>query len=115
MLLPAAVHVEDEGTFTNLDGITQRFRRAYPPRADAKAHWAWAVRLAQEFGFPWTQISAREVFREWGPRVAELTSFDWDGAAPPVKVTRGINPLATGADGRPPGYREFGTPRVRGI
>jgi NADH-quinone oxidoreductase subunit G len=28
---PSAVHVEDEGTFTNLDGITQRFRRAYPP------------------------------------------------------------------------------------
>ena len=27
VLLPAAVHVEDEGTFTNLDGITQRFRR----------------------------------------------------------------------------------------
>ncbi|HSP19996.1 MAG TPA: molybdopterin-dependent oxidoreductase, partial [Myxococcaceae bacterium] len=115
VLLPAAVHVEDEGTFTNLDGITQRFRRAYPARADVKAHWAWAVHLAQEFGFPWVQTSARDVFREWGPRVAELASFDWDGAAPPVKTTRGINPLATGADGRPPGYREFGTPRVRGI
>ena len=115
VLLPAAVHVEDEGTFTNLDGITQRFRRAYPAKADVKPHWAWAVHLAQEFGFPWTQTSAREVFREWGPRVAELASFDWDGAAPPLKTTRGLNPVATGADGRPPGYREFGTPRVRGI
>ncbi len=115
VLLPAAVHVEDEGTFTNLDGITQRFRRAYPPRADVKAHWAWAVHLAQEFGFPWIQTSARDVFREWGPRVAELASFDWDGAAPPLKTSRGLNPLPTGADGRPPGYREFGPPRVRGI
>jgi len=44
-----------------------------------------------------------------------LAVFDWDGAAPPLKVTRGLNPLATGADGRPPGYREFGPPRVRGI
>jgi NADH-quinone oxidoreductase subunit G len=115
VLLPAAVHVEDEGTFTNLDGITQRFRRAYPPRVDSKAHWAWAVHLAQEFGFPWAQTSAREVFREWAPRVTELASFDWDGAAPPLKISRGLNPLPTGADGRPPGYREFGTPRVRGI
>ena len=115
VLLPAAVHVEDEGTFTNLDGITQRFRRAYPPRADAKAHWEWAVHLAQEFGFPWIQTSARDVFREWGPRVAELASFDWDGAAPPLRITRGIHPLPTAADGRPPGYREFGPPRVRGI
>jgi len=55
------------------------------------------------------------VFREWGPRVAELASFDWDGAAPPLKIARGLNPIATGADGRTPGYREFGTPRVRGI
>ena len=115
VLLPSAVHVEDEGSFTNLDGITQRFRRAYPARAEVKPHWAWAVALAQEFGFPWMHRSARDVFREWGPRVAELASFDWDGAAPPLKVTRGLNPLATGADGRPPGYREFGTPRVRGI
>ena len=115
VLLPSAVHVEDEGSFTNLDGITQRFRRAYPARAEVKPHWAWAVALAQEFGFPWMHRSARDVFREWGPRVAELASFDWDGAAPPLKVTRGLNPLATGADGRPPGHREFGPPRVRGI
>ena len=115
VLLPSAVHIEDEGTFTNLDGITQRFRRAYPARADCRPHWAWAVALAQEFGFPWMPRSARDVFREWGPRVAELASFDWDGAAPPLKITRGLNPLATGADGRPPGYRELGPPRVRGI
>ena len=115
VLLPSAVQVEDEGTFTNVDGITQRFRRAYPGRADVRPHWAWAVALAQEFGFPWMHQSARDVFREWGPRVAELASFDWDKAAPPLKVTRGINPLPTGADGRPPGHREFGPPRVRGI
>src|SRR5262249_29561814 len=28
VLLPASTHVEDEGTFTQQDGITQRFRRA---------------------------------------------------------------------------------------
>ena len=115
VLLPSAVHIEDEGTFTNLDGITQRFRRAYPARADCRPHWAWAVALAQEFGFPWMHRSARDVFREWGPKVAELATFDWDGSAPPLKVTRGLTPLATAADGRPAGHREFGPPRTRGI
>src|SRR4029078_2182232 len=72
VLLPSAVHVEDEGSFTNLDGGTQRFRRAHPGRAEARAHWALAVAVAQEFGFPWTQTSARDVFREWAPRIPEL-------------------------------------------
>ena len=89
VLLPSAVHVEDEGSFTNLDGITQRFRRAYPARADVRSHWAWAVSLAQEFGFPWVQTSARDVFREWGPRISELASFDWDGAALPSRSPAG--------------------------
>jgi NADH-quinone oxidoreductase subunit G len=80
-----------------------------------KPHWAWAVDPGREFGFPWAHAGARDVFREWGPRVAELKSFDWDGGAPPVKLARGINPIPTAADGRPPGYREFGSPRVRGI
>jgi NADH-quinone oxidoreductase subunit G len=115
VLLPAATHVEDEGTFTNLDGITQRFRRAYPGRGDVRPQWRWAVTLATDFGFPWIQLTARDVFREWGPKIPELAPFDWDGAAPPIKITRGLNPIPTGADGRPPGYREFGTPRVRGI
>ena len=115
VLLPAATHVESEGTFTNQDGITQRFREAYPGRADVRPHWKWAVTLATDFGFPWFQQTARDVFREWSPKVPELASFDWDGQAPPARVKKGINPLATGADGRPPGYREFGPPRVRGI
>ena len=68
VLLPAAVHVEDEGTFTNLDGITQRFRRAYPPRADAKAALGvGGATWPRSSASPGRQISAREVFRELGP------------------------------------------------
>ena len=115
VLLPAAAHVEDEGTFTQADGITQRFRRAYPPRGAAQSHWKWAVDIMREFGFPVTLGSARDVFRELAPKVPELAGFDWDKEAPPLKSTRGISPLPSAADGRPPGYREFGTPRVRGI
>jgi NADH-quinone oxidoreductase subunit G len=115
VLLPAATHVEDEGSFVQEDGVVQRFRRAFPPRGATRGHWKWAVDIMREFGFPLTYESARDVFRELSPKVPELASFDWDSEAPPLKTQRGLQPLATGADGRPPGYREFGAPRVRGI
>ena len=115
VLLPAAAHVEEEGTFTQADGITQRFRRAYPARGDIQGHWKWAMDIMREFGFPMTHVSARDVFREMAVKVPDLARFDWDQEAPPLKATRGIHPLPSAADGRPPGYREFGTPRVRGI
>jgi NADH-quinone oxidoreductase subunit G len=112
VLLPASTHVEDEGSFVNLDGIIQRFRRAYPPRGSSQPNWKWASELSTALGRSTVYASAREVFRELAPRVQELASFDWDKAAP---FAPRISPIPTGADGRPPGYREEGKPRVRGI
>jgi NADH-quinone oxidoreductase subunit G len=115
-LLPASTHVEDEGTFANLDGILQRFRRAYPARGESQPHWKWASDLMPELGMAGTAYaSAREVWRALAPRVPELASFEWDVNAPPAREARGLKPLPAAADGRPPGYREFGAPRVRGL
>ena len=114
-LLPSSTHVEDEGSFTNLDGIIQRFRRAYPPLGDSQPHWAWASQLSGQLGLTTMHASAREVFRDLAPRVKQLCAFDWDGAAPMAKAVSGLSPPPAGADGRPPGYREWGVPRVRGI
>ena len=55
------------------------------------------------------------MWRELAGKVAAFAEFNWDKASPPDREKPGINPLPAGADGRPPGYREFGTPRVRGI
>jgi NADH-quinone oxidoreductase subunit G len=115
VLLPASVHVEHDGSFVQGEGIIQRFRKAYPPKGDATAHWALAAELTREMGGTAAWTSSREVFRELGKAVTEFTQFDWDKAAPPDREKPGINPLPTAADGRPPGYREFGAPRVRGI
>mgnify|MGYP001310505928 CR=1 FL=1 len=114
VLLPAAVHVEDEGTFTQADGITQRFRRAYPPRQDAQPHWKWAVELAKELGGTLAWMNSREVFRTVAPSIPELATYEWDKQAP-MAGKKGINVPSAAADGRPPGWREFGAPRVRGI
>jgi NADH-quinone oxidoreductase subunit G len=115
VLLPASVHVEDEGSFVNLDGIIQRFRKAYPPKGDVVPHWRWAAELTRELGGEAAWASARDVWRELAGKVAAFAEFNWDKASPPDREKPGINPLPAGADGRPPGYREFGTPRVRGI
>jgi NADH-quinone oxidoreductase subunit G len=115
VVLPAANHVEDEGSFVQADSVIQRFRRAYPPRRETQGHWKWAVDIMREFGFPVTYASPRDVFHELAGKVPELSSFDWEKEAPPLKTTRGLSPLPSAADGRPPGYREFGTPRIRGI
>jgi NADH-quinone oxidoreductase subunit G len=115
VVLPASTHVEEEGSFVQADAVIQRFRRAYPPRGETQGHWKWAVDIMREFGFPVTYASARDVFHELGGKVPELATFDWDKQAPPLKTSRGISPLPSAADGRPPGYREFGTPRIRGI
>jgi len=114
VLLPASAHIEDEGSFVQLDGIIQRFRKAYPSKGDAVPHWRWTAEISKAMGGA-TWSSAREVFRELAAQVAEFASFNWEQASPPDREKPGINPLPTGADGRPAGYREFGTPRVRGI
>jgi len=115
LVLPVSPHSEDEGTFTNLDGITQRFRPAYPSRGASQPHWKWAADLGRAAGHAWVPNSAGDVFRETAKRIPELASFDWDGSAPPRQFRPGAGPLPTAADGRPVGYREFGPPRVRGI
>jgi NADH-quinone oxidoreductase subunit G len=115
VVLPASAHVEDDGSFIQQDGIIQRFRKAYPSKGEALPHWRWAAEVSKALGGAATWSSAREVFRELAAQVAELASFNWEQATPPDRERPGINPLPTGADGRPPGYREFGTPRVRGI
>lgn len=115
VVLPASPHVEDEGTFVNVDGRVQRFRRVYPPRGESQPHWKWALELSRALGgAPDAWASSKEVFAAHSSSVPELASFDWDSAAPPVP-RKGINPFPAAADGRVPGYREVGEPRVKGI
>ena len=137
VLFPATTHVEEEGSFVNLDGIIQRFRKAYPAKGECQPHWKWVSDLYAEWGLTTRFASAREVFRAYSAQVPEISrrlktaqpegaeapaagtpeaqQFDWDKSAPWARQGKGINPLPAAADGRPPGYREFGIPRVKGI
>ena len=110
---PRRSHVEDEGTFVNLDGIIQRFRACLPARGrrrsrtgSGRSDSGAGVRVRRSAQ---TQRAGR-VPRAGGPRVPELATLRLgQGGAAAQGRRRGSNPLPTGADGRPPGYREFGT------
>jgi NADH-quinone oxidoreductase subunit G len=117
VLMAAATAVEDEGSFTQEAGITQRVRRAFPPRGDAQPVWKWAAELTREVGgqaVPWGS-SSREVWKKLAPAVPELASFEWDKLAPLNQLRPGITTMPAGADGRPPGWREQGIPNLRGL
>lgn len=115
VVLAASTHIEDEGSFTQIEGITQRFRRAFPPKGESQPHWKWAVELAKAFGSELRAASSREVWKQLSPSVPELASFEWDKQAPINQKRPGIGTLPTGADGRPPGWREQGVPNIRGL
>lgn len=115
VVLAASVHVEDEGSFTQGDGITQRVRRAYPPKGHSQPHWKWAVDLARAMGLEMKATSSREIFKQLSPSVPELAAFEWDKKAPMNQKRPGISTMAAAADGRPAGFREQGIPNLRGL
>jgi NADH-quinone oxidoreductase subunit G len=114
-VLATSTHAEDEGTFTQEAGITQRFRRAFPPKGDSQPAWKWAVELSKALGATMPIASSREVFKQLGPKVPELAAFAWDKEAPMNQLRPGIATMAAASDGRPPGWREQGAPNVRGL
>jgi NADH-quinone oxidoreductase subunit G len=114
-LLAASSHVEDEGTFTQEAGITQRVRRAFPPKGDSAPVWRWAAQLGTELGKELKPTNSRDVFKMLAPSVPELASYEWDKLAPMNQAKPGITTLAAAADGRPMGWREQGAPNIRGL
>ncbi|MDP1821801.1 MAG: 2Fe-2S iron-sulfur cluster-binding protein [Archangium sp.] len=115
VVLAAAAHVEDEGSYIQEAGIVQRFRRAYPPKGDSQPHWKWAVELARALGLEMKAASSREIFKQLAPTVPELAAFEWDKKAPMNQKRPGISTMAAAADGRPMGWREQGVPNLRGL
>lgn len=109
VLLPAASHLEEHGSFTNFEGRVQRFVKAYPPLGSARGHFAWAAAIARNLGISDAQWrNAEEVFKALSTGVEAFAGFDWSKSAPRAIARKNtLLPLAAGGDGRPAGYREF--------
>ena len=67
VVLPAALWVEGEGTFTNYDRRLQRFRRAVQAPGDALPRWELASGILGRLGKPLAASSPREIFALLAP------------------------------------------------
>jgi NADH-quinone oxidoreductase subunit G len=70
VVLPAASYAEQDGTFTNNDGLVQRVRQSIAPLHQSRPDWVIVSQLAKElgldYGYDW---SSSAVFREISDKV----------------------------------------------
>jgi anaerobic selenocysteine-containing dehydrogenase len=70
VILPAASYAEQDGTFTNNDGLVQRVRQSIPALHQSKPDWVIVSQLAKELGMDFGyEMSASAVFKEIGEKV----------------------------------------------
>jgi len=68
-ILPAATHFEKEGTFTNFEGIVQKFNKVLEPLDGARAEWEILASLAKALGIAMKAGSPEEIFLEMAGRL----------------------------------------------
>ena len=76
VVLPAASYAEQEGTFTNNDGLVQRVRQSISPLHQSRPDWVIVAQLAKELGMDFGyEMSASAVFRSIAERVQAYTGL----------------------------------------
>ncbi len=126
VVLPAASYAEQDGTFTNNDGMVQRVRQSIPPLNQAKPDWLIVAQLAKELGLDFgfepaptsvfrniaEQIPAYSGMRypllkdETQPVQAKYNVGQTDVSEAIAAVRRAVEALADTGD------KIFGTPKV---
>jgi NADH-quinone oxidoreductase subunit G len=76
-VLPAAMWVEYEGSFTNYQRRVQRFRRAYNSLGNARARWELAAGLLRRLGQPLAAASARDLFGLLASETRDYAGLDF--------------------------------------
>ena len=64
VFLPSCSFVEKDGSFTNIEGRVQSFKRAVQPRGKSKADWQIVAELMTRLGKPAPYFSPRDIARE---------------------------------------------------
>jgi NADH-quinone oxidoreductase subunit G len=77
VLLPTALWVEYEGTFTNYQRRVQRTKRAVPAPGEAQPRWELAAGLLARLGRPLGAAAAREVFALVAKMTPDYRSLDY--------------------------------------
>lgn len=75
VFLPACSFIEKDGSFTNIEGRMQRFKKAIEPRGESKPDWQIIAELMSRLGKPVPYFSPRDVAREIA-KASELVKAD---------------------------------------
>jgi len=106
--LPARLHWEKDGTFTNFEGVVQRLRRAIRASGTCKSEGYFAMKLTQAFGDSTSYASPAEIFAGLGEVAPEFAGLRYAHLGPhghklgdPLPTKADIA-AAVASDGIPP-------------
>jgi predicted molibdopterin-dependent oxidoreductase YjgC len=102
VVLPAASFAEQDGTYTNNDGLVQRVRQSITPIHQSKADWGIFMLLAKEFGVDFGfNMATSAIFKQIADSVSAYAGLrypDLKDESKPVQVKHqifGQNDLST--------------------
>jgi formate dehydrogenase major subunit len=78
VVLPASVHAEKTGTFTNTNRQVQIAREAVPLPGEAKQDWWITQELARRLSLDWQYEHPRDVFAEMAEIMPSLANITWE-------------------------------------
>jgi NADH-quinone oxidoreductase subunit G len=76
--LPARIHWEKDGSFTNEDGVVQRIARAVQAAATAKSDGWYAMKIAQQLGLGLDYATPKAIFAALASEVPEFGGLRFD-------------------------------------
>ncbi len=78
LFLPARIHWEKDGSFTNFDGVVQRIRRSVTAASTAKSEGWYAMKLAQSLGLALDFATPRAIFAALAHEVPAFAGMDFN-------------------------------------
>lgn len=78
IVLPAATHFEKEGTFTNFEGIVQKFNKVLEPLGVAQSEWEIFRLLGKALGTEYNYENAEALFAELSKEVSAFNGITYE-------------------------------------
>ena len=78
VILPASVHAEKLGTYSNTNRQVQIGRPALVPPGEARQDWKIIVDLANRVGLDWQYADVPDVYAEMCTHMASLNNIPWE-------------------------------------
>jgi NADH-quinone oxidoreductase subunit G len=76
-VLPATTHIEKEGTFTNFQGVVQKFNKVLEPLGEAKSEIEILGLLGAGFDVDTDNVSAEDLFNELVQNVKSFSNMNY--------------------------------------